>query len=157
MIICITVPEIWHVIWCNSYFSFWAIFCPFTPLTVQKMKIKKNEKKTPSFYRSVSKIMIIYYTVPKIWHVTDVIIIFHSGLFFALLASLTTQKIKISIKWKTFLEISLFYTCVPKIMIRWCTVPEIWCTTDGQIDERKKWHIEVDAPPRKKLWHWKGP
>ena len=27
MVICYTVPEIWHVT-CN-YFSFWAIFCPF--------------------------------------------------------------------------------------------------------------------------------
>ena len=36
--------------------------------------------------------MIIYYTVPEIWHVTDVII-FHFELFFALLApSLTAQK-----------------------------------------------------------------
>ena len=26
----------------NCYFSFWANFCPFTSLTVQKMKIKKN-------------------------------------------------------------------------------------------------------------------
>ena len=24
---------------CNCYFSFWAIFCPFTPLTAQKTKI----------------------------------------------------------------------------------------------------------------------
>ena len=32
---------------CN-YFSFWVIFCPFTPLTAQKIKIlKKNMKKTP--------------------------------------------------------------------------------------------------------------
>ena len=32
---------------CNCYFSFWAIFCLFTlpPLTAQKIKIKKNEKK----------------------------------------------------------------------------------------------------------------
>ena len=29
--------------------------------------------------------MIIYCTVPEIWHVTDVIVIFHFGLFFALL------------------------------------------------------------------------
>ena len=29
--------------------------------------------------------MIICYTVPEIWHVTDVIVIFHFGLFFALL------------------------------------------------------------------------
>ena len=24
---------------CNIYFSFWAIFCPFAPLTVRKIKI----------------------------------------------------------------------------------------------------------------------
>ena len=29
-----------------TYFSFWAIFCPFTTLiTAQKIKILKNEKK----------------------------------------------------------------------------------------------------------------
>ena len=28
----------------NCYFSFWAIFCPFTPLTALKMKISKNGK-----------------------------------------------------------------------------------------------------------------
>ena len=32
----------------NCYFSFWAIFCPFTPLTAQKIKIKKKKmKKAP--------------------------------------------------------------------------------------------------------------
>ena len=30
---------------CN-YFSFWAIFCPFTSLTAQKIKIFENMKKT---------------------------------------------------------------------------------------------------------------
>ena len=30
---------------CNCYFSFWAIFCPFTPLTTQKIKISKKWKK----------------------------------------------------------------------------------------------------------------
>ena len=81
---------------CNCYFSFWAIFCPFTwppppPLTPRKMKIWK--------------------------------------------------------KWKKHQEIS----CVTKIMIRWCTVPEIWCVTDGrrQTTRWKKWHIEVGAPPKK--------
>ena len=29
--------------------------------------------------------MIIGYTVPEIWHLTDVIVIFHFGQFFALL------------------------------------------------------------------------
>ena len=82
---------------CNSYFLFWAIFCPFTLLT--------------------------------------------------------TQKIKISKKWKQHLEISSFYTCVPKIMITWYMLPEILCATDGwtdgHTDGRKKWHIEVGAPPKK--------
>ena len=80
---------------CN-YFSFWSIFCPFTPLTAQKIKILK--------------------------------------------------------KWQKYLEILSFYIHVPKITIRWCTVPEIWCTTDrqmdGWMDGRKKWHIEVGAPPK---------
>ena len=35
-------------------------------------------------------------------------------------------------------------------MIRWCLVPEIWCTTDGRTDRRmdqwKMWHIEVCHP-----------
>ena len=26
------------------------------------------------------------------------------------------------------------FKCVPKIMIRWCMVPEIWCMTDRQMD-----------------------
>ena len=31
---------------CNCYFSFWAILCPFIPLTAQKIKILKKMKKT---------------------------------------------------------------------------------------------------------------
>ena len=40
-----------------NYFSFWAIFCPFTPLTARKIKIKKNIKNAwiSSFYISVPK------------------------------------------------------------------------------------------------------
>ena len=78
---------------CNCYFSFWAIFCPFTPLTAQTIKILK--------------------------------------------------------KWKKTLEISSFYICVPKNKIRWFTVSEICCTTDGRTnrwtDRQTKWHMEVGA------------
>ena len=77
---------------CNCYFSFWAIVCPFTQLTAQKIKILK--------------------------------------------------------KWKKLLEISSFYICVPKIMIGWCMVPEIYCATDVQMDGQKKWHIEVGGPQK---------
>ena len=72
----------------QNFLSFWTIFCPFTPLTTRKIKILKKWKKyleISSFYTSVPKIMIICYTVPEIWCVTDVIVIFHFGLFFALL------------------------------------------------------------------------
>ena len=70
--------------------------------------------------------------------------------------SLTAQKIKIFKKWKKkkkkCQEISTFYICAPKSMIKWCMVPEMWCATDGGTDGRtdgwKKWHIEVGAPPK---------
>ena len=45
-------------------------------------------RKTPdilTFYKIVPEILIIGYTVPEIWHVTDLIVIFHFGLVFALL------------------------------------------------------------------------
>ena len=71
----------------HNFLSFWTAFCPFTPLTTRKIKILKNWKKSlkiSAFYNSVPKIMIICYTVPEIWCMTDVII-FHFGPFFALL------------------------------------------------------------------------
>ena len=46
---------------CNCYFSFWASFCPFSPLATQKIKISKKWKKCLeilSFYTCVAKIMI---------------------------------------------------------------------------------------------------
>ena len=44
-------------------------------LTAQNMKISKKMKS--SFYTSVPKLMIICYTFPEMWCVTDVIVIFH--------------------------------------------------------------------------------
>ena len=55
--------------------------------------------------------------------------------FWAIFCLSNSPKIKISQKWKQLLEISSFYTCAPKIMIWWCTIPEIWCTTDGQMEK----------------------
>ena len=77
--------------------------------------------------------------------------------YFCHFTSLTARKIKILKKWKKTLEISSFYVRVPKFMIRWCTVTEICYATDGRTDgqtdgwtdRRKKWHIEVGAPPKK--------
>ena len=72
----------------QNFLSFWAILSPFTPLKYQKIKILKKRKKQleiSSFYTSVPKIMIICYTAPEIWCIMDVIVIFHFGLFFAVL------------------------------------------------------------------------
>ena len=44
--------------------------------------------------------MIIHYTVPEIWCMMDVIVIFHFRLTFVTFTSLTAQKIKIKKKEK---------------------------------------------------------
>ena len=54
-------------------------------------------------------------------------------------------------KMKKRLEITSFYTCVPKIMMKWCTFLKYGATdrrTDGRMDGRKKSRIEVGAPPK---------
>ena len=139
---CYTVPEIWCVI--DVIIFHFGLFVALLPLlTAQKIKMKKKKRKKKwkkhleisSFYASVPKIMIMCYTVLEIRCITDKIVLFHFGLFFALFTPLTTQKIKILKKWKKLLEISSFYICVPKIMIRWCTVPGIWCATDGRTEK----------------------
>ena len=68
--------------------------------TTRKIKISKKWKKylvISSFYTSAPKIMIICYTVLEIQRVTDVIVVFHFGQFFALLP-LTAKNMKISKK-----------------------------------------------------------
>ena len=61
--------------------------------------------------------MIICYTVPEIWCVMDVIV-FHFGQFFALFLP------------SFCLEISSFYTILPKIIVIDYTVPETWRVMD---------------------------
>ena len=121
---------------CNCYFLS-SISCPFTTKQPKKLNFKKMKKAPRNIIilHNCTKNhdhMIICYAVPDIRCVTDVIVIFHFGLLFAL-PQVTTRKIKISKKWKNRLEISSYYTCVPKIMIWWCTVPQIWCLTDSDI------------------------
>ena len=65
---------------CN-YFSFWAIFCTFTPLAAQKIKIKKKKKqrKMPgdiSFYIWVPKIMIRFLRY-AVWQIQIFFILGH--------------------------------------------------------------------------------
>ena len=75
--------------------------------------------------------------------------------YFCKFTPLSAQKIETKKIKKKPIEISSFYTCVPKITIRWCTVPETWWVmdgqTDGQSDRHEKWYIEVGTPPTKNL------
>ena len=52
--------------WQTEFFlSFWAIFCPFTPLTTQKIKILKKWKKAYR-YHHFTQVHQKSYTVPEI-------------------------------------------------------------------------------------------
>ena len=135
------VPEIWGIT-DIIFLSFWTIFCPFTLLTAWKMNISKKWKKCleiSSFDTNVPKIMIIYYTVPEIWCVMDAIVIFHFGLFFVLLPTLTIQKIKISKKWKknkTTGDIITLHMCTKNYDYMMYGSWDMVC--NGWIDRQKK-------------------
>ena len=67
--------------------------------------------------------MIIGYTVPEIWCVPDVIVIFQFELF---LPFHPPNSPKNENTEKKNLEISSFYTSVTKIMIIDYIIPEVW-------------------------------
>ena len=70
----------------NFHFrQFFALLPPNNPENENFKKMKKCLE-ISSFNTGVPKVMIICFTVPEIWRVTDVIVIFHFGLFSALLA-----------------------------------------------------------------------
>ena len=75
--------------------QYFAHLPPKNPKNQNFEKMKKSLE-ILSFYTSVPKFRI-YYTVPEIWHLTDVTVIFHFGLFFALLPPKQPKKWKF---WK---------------------------------------------------------
>ena len=83
MITCYTVPDIWCML--DVIVFHLGYFLPFYPPNSPKNKNLKKHLEISSFYTSVPKIMIICYTILKIWCVKDVIVVFHSGHFFTLL------------------------------------------------------------------------
>ena len=120
---------------------FWAIFCPlpyFLPLQLaRKVKISKKWKKTQleisSFYTSVPKIMIIWYTVSGIQHVTDVIVIFHFGLLLVLLPrKMRISKKKKKKKKKTPRDTIILHKCTKnhdqKLYYSWDMAHD-WCNS----------------------------
>ena len=127
------ILEIWSVtdrVYCN----FGPFFCPFTPLTTNKIKILKKKRKTLkilSFYTSLPKMPFVWCMVPEIRSITERTFC-HFWANFCHFTSLTIWKIKISKKkkWKKSLEISSFYITAPKIMIICYTVAETQCVMD---------------------------
>ena len=116
----------------QNFLPFWAIFCPFTPLTTHKIKILQRWKTTPA------DTIILHmctknqnYMMYDSWDMEGDRQNFLS--FWAIFCPFTpliTQKIKILKKWKNHLEMSTFYIYVSKTMIVWCMLPEIWSATD---------------------------
>ena len=99
------------------------------------MKISKIEKKACRYHhltQVLQKSLIIYLTVPEIWDVTVVIVIFHFGLFLPFYPP-NSSKNEISQKYRKCLGISSFYIIAPKIMIIWYTVPDIWHVADVMV------------------------
>ena len=79
------------------FFWFWTIFCPFTLVTTQKIKILTKMKNTPGsiiILQKCIKIMIICYTFLGILRVTDVIVIFSFWAVFSPFTSVTPEKSK---------------------------------------------------------------
>ena len=113
----------------TDFLTFWTIFCPFTNLTTQKIKILEKKKKT-----ACGDIIILHmctindtYMMYGFWDMEckrQNVLSF--WVIFCPFIPLTTQKIKILKKWKNkCMDISSFYTCLPHVNIIWCMVPEI--------------------------------
>ena len=87
---CTKNHEIWKVMDVIVIFHFGLYFSLYLtpPNSPKNENFKKMKKRLEisSFYTSVPKIMIIWYSVPEIWHMAGVIVTFHFGLFFALLS-----------------------------------------------------------------------
>ena len=99
---------------CNCYFYsglFLALLPPQPPNNPKNenlKKVKKEKKRLEiSLYTSVPKAMIICYTVPEIWCVTDAIIV-QFGLFFALLSPNSLKNQNQRGNWQTIAQISIW-------------------------------------------------
>ena len=58
----------------QTLWLFWALFCPFTPLWTQKIKILEKwtiHLKILSFYKCVPWMTVTWCMVPEIWNATD--------------------------------------------------------------------------------------
>ena len=105
-----------------------------------------------SFYTIVPKTTIICNTVPEIWRMADVIVIFHFGLFFALLPP-NSPKNKNNKKKKMKKTTRRYHHFTHVYQKLWLDDVQFLRygarQMDRRMDRQKKWHIEVAAPPKK--------
>ena len=136
------VPQIWSV---TQFFVILDHFLPFYNPSNQKTQIFEKMKKSPG------DIIILHKRNKSCDHMlyccSDMernrcICCFSFWAFFGSFTPLTDRKIKNFKNWQKLLDIWSFYTCVPKIMIRWSKVPEIWCTMDGRNHRRTDAQME---------------
>ena len=86
--------DVWFLRYEPQQTGFLGHFLPFYAPNNTKNENVKNDKKSleiSSFYTSALKILIIGYTVPEIWHVTKVTVIFILGYTFPLYSPLKFQ------------------------------------------------------------------
>ena len=107
----------------QSFFSFWAIFCPSTLLTTWKIKILKKWKKTPE------DIMILNlhttnddHTIYVSWDMEHNRIFCHFGLFFALLSPNNPKNHNFEKMKKLHVGIIILHMCI--IILHMCTINE---------------------------------
>ena len=119
---------------CNCHRSFWAIFSPFTPLTVQKIEnFKKMKKKTWRYHHltQVYQKSWSYATLFLRYMVHDGCNYFWFWTSFCPFTALTAQKIEIWIKKKTPGDIIILHKCTKNHDHMLYCFWDIWCMTDG--------------------------
>ena len=123
----------------TDFFCHFELFLPFYPPNDPKnQNFEKMKKKwleiisfTQLYQKSWSYVtLFMRYDVWGMWF-----LFFILGYFLPFYHP-NNQKNQNFRKMIKHLEISSFHTCVPKIMITWCLVPETWSATDGQTDGR---------------------
>ena len=122
--------------WWTEFFAILNHFLLFYPLKTGKIKILKKWKKylEISFYTNMPKIMIICYTVPEIWYIRHVILIFYLGLFFVLLPPNDRKNQNFQKIWKRHGDIIVLHMCTKNndqmMFGSWN-----WCVMDGWMEK----------------------
>ena len=122
---------------CNCYCSFWAIFNPFTTLTVPKHENlkKKKKKKTPwniiILHKCTKNHDHMLYCSWDIWCVMDLIVIFHFGQFFALSLPNSPKNKSLNKKKKRPGGITNSHKCTKNHDHMLYCSRDLWCMMDG--------------------------